>query len=70
MGILPPPRQKPVENSVFLDFYEKNIKIKSFLLFFKQKVGSCPPPPGNIFPFPGKNLRTPMTIELQTTNTF
>ncbi len=31
------------KNSMFLDFFEKKV---SFLLLFRQKVGSCPP--GNL----------------------
>ncbi len=46
----------PFKNSMFLDFLGK---IVSFLLFFRQEVGSCPP--GKFLPSPGKkSLRTPM----------
>jgi hypothetical protein len=31
------------------------LKNSIFLLVLRQKVGSCPPPPGNFLPSPGKN---------------
>ncbi len=56
---LPPPpgRPRPAKNSVFLDLFGKN---SIFLLFFRQKVGYCPP--RNFCPPLEKSLRTPMFV--------
>jgi hypothetical protein len=56
-GLLPPPcrpRQaaaQPPKIVWFKTFFWR--KIVSFSLFFRQKIGSCPPP-GNFLPSPGK----------------
>jgi hypothetical protein len=53
-GSCPPPLAGQGRPKIVCFFIFFGGKIVSFLLFFRQKVGSCPSPPGKCLPSPGK----------------